>query len=271
MAVDIEKLMAEIRAMSDEDLTKLNTQVNMVVRERGLDEPPFDPDPPEESRQRQRQPEAAKVEKAGPSEQEAQAARGGSAVIYVDGSYDKKSEGYAYGMVVKREGQVDSYYAKAFPKDGASSMHNVAGELAGAEAAVRYGLDHGLTELKICHDYTGIGEWADGHWKANNPYTQGYKALVASAREKGLDITFEHVKGHTGQLDNEKCDELAKHALGIERSRDPMVQHAKPYESESEKAQTKQEAIGKALETYGLLVDRGRAEQTRIPGFGKEG
>lgn len=187
------------------------------------------------------------IQRPQPAQQPVQS---GPTHIWVDGSYDKKSKGYSYGMVVEHQGGDDELFARKFPEDAASSMNNVAGELAGATAALHYAKDHGLKEVVIHHDYTGIGEWADGRWKAKNPHTQAYKSLVESMRQTGLNVTFSHVSGHTGVAQNEKCDELAKHALGIELSTDPAVQAATGYQSASDKSQTIQSAIAKAAQDY---------------------
>lgn len=172
--------------------------------------------------------------------------RSGSAEIWVDGSYDPATGRYAYGMAVEKENGERELYAKAFPKDASSSMRNVAGELAGATQAIRYAEDKKLAELVVHHDYTGIGDWADGNWKANKPETQAYKALAQSARLHGLNLRFEHVKGHSGEELNEKCDELAKNILGLARSKDPEVCAAGPYISKHEQNAKVQNAIGLA-------------------------
>ena len=75
-----------------------------------------------------------------------------------------------------------------------------------------YCLKNGINKVEIYHDYEGIGAWADRHWKANNPLTQGYRDFVAEARQT-MEISFVKVKAHSGNKYNEIADKLAKEAL----------------------------------------------------------
>lgn len=140
------------------------------------------------------------------------------AVIYVDGSYDNNSKSYAYGMVIEDKKGVH-YFNKSFAEDNKSSMRNVAGEIAGAQAGMQYALDNNYKSIKLAYDYNGIEAWCSGDWKTNKPATKDYKAFYENAVKQGLKIDFEHVKGHTGDERNEICDSLAKHALGIPDSK----------------------------------------------------
>ena len=96
-------------------------------------------------------------------------------------------------------------------------MRNVAGEILGAVAVIRYCLDKGIPALEIHHDYEGVGKWALGLWKANKPGTQAYAALCKQAMGR-LDLTFVKVKGHSGNQWNDLADQLARRALGKEKS-----------------------------------------------------
>ena len=82
----------------------------------------------------------------------------------------------------------------------------------GSKTAIDFCLTHGIDAVTIYHDYEGIGKWADGLWKANNPLTQKYSQYVAKARKR-MDISFVKVKAHAGNKYNEIADRLAKDAL----------------------------------------------------------
>ena len=82
----------------------------------------------------------------------------------------------------------------------------------GSKLAIDWCRTNGIKKVEICHDYEGIGAWADGKWKANNDLTQGYRDFVADAR-KDMDIKFVKVKAHAGNKYNELADKLAKKAL----------------------------------------------------------
>jgi hypothetical protein len=72
-------------------------------------------------------------------------------------------------------------------------------------------MKHNLKGL-ICHDYTGLGCWAKGEWKAKNKYTERYVELTQPLYQNGL-IDFKYVKGHGDCKGNIQADELANRAI----------------------------------------------------------
>lgn len=139
---------------------------------------------------------------------------------YVDGSYDSSSGRFSCGVVMVRtdaEGNVKTRELNAAYDDPeAAKQRNVAGEIMGSKIAIDFCLRQGIDEVSIYHDYEGIGKWADGLWKANNPLTQGYRDYVAKARTK-MKISFVKVKAHAGNKYNEMADRLAKEALSSDK------------------------------------------------------
>lgn len=135
------------------------------------------------------------------------------AVAYVDGSYDSVSNAFSYGFVLFYQGEEQHFYEK-FTDERLAKMHNVAGEIKGSEAAIRYCLQNHIRSITIYHDYEGIARWAQGDWKANKPGTAAYAQFCRAAAEK-LDIRFVKVKGHSGDKYNDLADKLAKKALGM--------------------------------------------------------
>ena len=132
---------------------------------------------------------------------------------YVDGSFDVKTGEYAFGAVIFENGQISEHSAK-FSDSGMAEMRNVAGEIKGAEFAMRYCVEKGIKSLKIVYDYVGIEAWATGAWKANKEGTKAYKEYYESIKDV-LSVEFEKVKGHSGDKYNDMADKLAKSALGI--------------------------------------------------------
>lgn len=139
---------------------------------------------------------------------------------YVDGSYDSSSGRFSCGVVMVRtdaEGNLKTRELNAAYDDPeAAKQRNVAGEIMGSKTAIDFCLRQGIDEVSIYHDYEGIGKWADGLWKANNPLTQGYRDYVAKARTK-MKISFVKVKAHAGNKYNEMADRLAKEALSSDK------------------------------------------------------
>lgn len=136
---------------------------------------------------------------------------------FVDGSFNQKNNKYGCGvLLIDQNGKKHTFSASANDPYMAK-MRNVAGELMGAKLAIEKALILGMKTLTIFYDYDGIGNWATGKWNATKRETKDYVAYVSFALIRGLDIYFQHVKGHTGILENEEVDRLAKEAVGLER------------------------------------------------------
>ena len=146
-------------------------------------------------------------------ESPAETCEGTSAEAYVDGSYYPGRPEFSYGMVILRDGK-ELKFSKKFQNRELAAMHNVAGEIKGAEAAMQYALDNGLKEIIIYHDYEGIAKWCTGAWKATKSGTQSYQAFYREASQK-VDVLFVKVKGHSHNKYNDMADALAKEALGV--------------------------------------------------------
>lgn len=129
--------------------------------------------------------------------------------VYVDGSYNKDTKVYGYGMVIIDGDNISYRQGGDIDREG---VWNIAGEVKGAENAVRYALENGCDRLTVCHDYQGIQKWADGEWKAKKKISKDYVECIREARGKGLEICFQWIKGHSGNPWNEKADRLAGEA-----------------------------------------------------------
>ncbi len=130
---------------------------------------------------------------------------------YVDGSFYQGE--FSYGMVILRAGR-EICFSKKISDKGLAQMHNVAGEIKGAEAAMQYAIDEGIRRIIIYHDYEGIAKWCLGEWKTNKEGTLAYKKFYDSIKDQ-VDVKFVKVKGHSDDKYNDMADRLAKSALGI--------------------------------------------------------
>lgn len=135
----------------------------------------------------------------------------GTAVAYVDGSYNASSGEYGCGVVFFYEGE-EIHLSKKGESEEMASMRNVAGEILGAQLAMKEARERGASALTIYHDYQGIAAWCLGEWKTNKEGTRAYKAYYDSLKDK-LAIHFVKVKGHSGDKWNDKADELAKRTV----------------------------------------------------------
>lgn len=130
---------------------------------------------------------------------------------YVDGSYNNKTGEFSYGMVILYKGE-ERCFSQKVEDNSLASMRNVAGEIKGAEAAMRLALKENCPAVKIYYDYEGIEKWCNGAWSANKEGTKAYKAFYDSVKDKLL-IEFVKVKGHSNDKYNDMADELAKKAI----------------------------------------------------------
>lgn len=140
---------------------------------------------------------------------------GAELVAYTDGSYNKDTGEFGAGIVMfeKSGGDPDFYMEKGRAVEGENGWQ-VNGEIAAARKAILKAVNAGAKSLEIHCDYEGVAKWADKKWKRNKTYTREYAAYVEEARKK-LQITFIHVKGHSGDKWNDKADRLARQACGI--------------------------------------------------------
>ena len=137
-------------------------------------------------------------------------------IAYTDGSYNKDTGVYGGGGVLLDQSgnEVQRFSITGKPGPGEDGW-NVNGELAAALEAIRRAKEVGCDSLLVMHDYEGVGYWPDGVWKARKTYTRDYASKVGAYRKEGLQITFEHVKGHSGDKWNDVADQLAKQGAGM--------------------------------------------------------
>ncbi len=133
--------------------------------------------------------------------------------VFIDGSYDGKTESYSFGGVLLLDGNIYQF-KKAYEKDEFSTMRNVAGEIKGAGYVIQYAINHSIKKLHIYYDYIGIENWYTKQWKASSLIATEYVKFCDSIRDK-IEVIFHKVKSHTNNYYNDLADKLAKEALGI--------------------------------------------------------
>ena len=116
-------------------------------------------------------------------------------------------------MVLMHDG-VERYFAYPYADKELATMRNVAGEIKGSEAAMRFAKENGYKKLAIHYDYEGIQKWCTGEWVAKKEGTQDYQRIYEEMKQY-VQIKFVKVKGHSNDKYNDYADMLAKSALGI--------------------------------------------------------
>lgn len=135
------------------------------------------------------------------------------AVAYVDGSFNVSTNEFGYGVVMFHDNR-QIHLSDSFNDEEMASMRNVAGEIYGSMAAMEYAIKNNVQSLTIYYDYMGISKWCTGEWKTNKKGTTLYKKYYEQAKKK-VNISFEKVKGHSGDKYNDLADSLAKKACGV--------------------------------------------------------
>lgn len=137
-----------------------------------------------------------------------------TAVAYVDGSYRADNCRFSCGIVIFHNGK-ELTFSESFSDTDLASMRNVAGEIKGAQMAMSYCAENGIKNLDLYYDYEGIEKWCTGQWKTNKEGTIAYKRFYDRVSPY-VNVSFNKVKGHSGDKYNDMADRLAKDALGIE-------------------------------------------------------
>lgn len=134
-------------------------------------------------------------------------------LIFVDGSFNIKTQEYAYGCVILTP-QNQKIELNGVGNDAeASKIRNVAGELLGAMVALKWAKKNHHTKIIIHYDYEGIEKWYNKKWKANNDAPKKYQEYIKQFSD--IDVQFIKIAGHSHNYFNEEADKLAKGALGI--------------------------------------------------------
>ena len=134
---------------------------------------------------------------------------------FIDGSFNDETKVYGCGGFL-----IDNHKKKHIIRESGTEpelvrMRNVAGEILGAVTAANLAKELGMKSLKIFYDYDGVEKWVNGEWKCTKRATAAYRDAILSIIKCGIKITFQHVRGHAGILENEEADRLAKYAVGI--------------------------------------------------------
>lgn len=134
------------------------------------------------------------------------------AEAWVDGSYNTRNglAGYGVYLIVGSESLEMSGSVTKFD----NSSRNVVGETTAAIIAVQEAIARGCTDVIIRYDYEGVEKWITGEWTCRKPISKQYRDKMYELMKR-IGITFEHVKAHSGDENNNRADRLAKQGCGL--------------------------------------------------------
>jgi len=146
----------------------------------------------------------------------------GYIVAFCDGSFDKKRERYAYGVLIIDNNLQEHEICGSSKNAKYISTQNIIGEVLGVINAMDWAVSNNYEKVKIYHDYEGLSKWITGEWKVKSNVAEMFVSLYNNKFSDLLQVEFEKVKGHSNNKYNDKADELAKRALA-ENSRVPIT------------------------------------------------
>ena len=131
--------------------------------------------------------------------------------VYVDGSFNEDRNCYGGGYVILVPGCDAPIFGKVVGNDKElCKSRNISGELLATLQAMQVVSNlTGVTNVNIYHDYTGIAYWVTGTWAAKKPVSRNYREKMLPYTQK-YNISFQHVRGHSGNTYNEMADKLAR-------------------------------------------------------------
>lgn len=133
--------------------------------------------------------------------------------IYVDGSFKEDMNSVGFGIVVTKNGEILHRDAGRVPTSD-TSQRNVIGEIYASIRTIQIAIANDYKNICICYDYEGIEKWINGSWEAKTPLSKRYIEYINKYKSV-LNISFNHVYGHSGDVFNEEADRLAKLGCGL--------------------------------------------------------
>lgn len=150
----------------------------------------------------------------------------GYVVAYTDGSYDKGTNRYAYGVCIIDKDKNEVNFCNTISYEAFATSQNISGEIFGVLTALDWALSNGYEKIKIYHDLEAISKWANGEYDANSAIAKYYVGQLSKRYDGYIQYEFVKVKGHSNNPYNDKADKLAASALKGERK---LIQGANSF------------------------------------------
>lgn len=131
---------------------------------------------------------------------------------WVDGSFNVHNGLAGYGVYLIVGNKVQEMSGSVTKFD--NSSRNIVGEVTAAITVIKRAIDEGCSKITVYYDCAGIENWATGSCKRNKQLTKDYHAEVNDLM-KSIEVTFTHVKAHSGDENNNRADRLAKQGCGL--------------------------------------------------------
>ncbi|GHV59598.1 hypothetical protein FACS1894103_3300 [Campylobacterota bacterium] len=131
-------------------------------------------------------------------------------IAVVDGSYDKETQFYSYGVVISSPDGTELAAFSGREKDETNEWQ-IPGELLSATKAIEWAHIKGYRKILIKHDYEGTEKFATAEYKAKGSSSTNYVQFLAKL-EAEIDISYEHAS----EKEIKPAHNLARRALDKE-------------------------------------------------------
>ena len=137
----------------------------------------------------------------------------GDTVVFTDGSYSSEAKRYGCGaVVIYPDGAVEKF---SFSGDvrGFLEYDATSGELMAAIMILNHLAMMSVKSVTVFYDYERVAGLALSSSKPKKGLTQFYKKAIREQFLPKMQVSFIHVKGHSGHRFNELADQLAKKTI----------------------------------------------------------
>lgn len=137
----------------------------------------------------------------------------GDTVLFTDGSYSSEVKRYGCGaVVIYPDGAIDKL---SFSGDahGFLEGNSTSGELLATLMALNFLAMMSIKNVTVFHDYDKVAGFAQATSKPKKDLTKFYKKTMQEQILPKMQVSFIHVKGHSGHRFNELADQLASKTI----------------------------------------------------------
>ena len=128
------------------------------------------------------------------------------AVAYTDGSYSPSEDKFSYGAYISHGDDEYEICGKLSCPD--NKYRNIAGEVEAVKQALSFCKSRNINAVEVRYDFEQLKSWADNGGK--NELAEAFHEFVEGIRKAGMQIAFEKVKAHSGNIHNVKADRLSR-------------------------------------------------------------
>lgn len=134
------------------------------------------------------------------------------AEAWVDGSHNTHNGLAGYGVYLCIGNETRDISGSVTKLD--NSSRDIVGEVTAALAAIKTAVDKQCSKIIVYYDYLGIEKWATGEWTCRKQISKDYVKELNNL-EKFINVSFQKVKAHSGDENNNRADRLAKQGCGL--------------------------------------------------------